>query len=118
MRSLQAQAAEFSKRRLRILAISVDPPEVTREHAGKMDYSYPVFLADEEMVLLRRFDLVHEDGSFKVMGGDVARPPEFLVDSKGVIRWRFLATAYRRNFRLTGEMVLEVLDEIGAQEPH
>ena len=96
--------------------MSVDPPEVTRAHAAKRGYAYPVFLADEEMELLRRFDLVHEDGSFKIMGGDVARPAEFLIDSDGVIRWRFLATAYKRNFRLTGEMVLKVLDEIEAQE--
>ena len=115
---MQAQADEFSKRKLRILAISVDPPEVTREHAEKMGYSYPVFLADEEMDLLQRFDLVHEDGSFIVDGGDIARPAEFLIDSDGVIRWRFLATAYQRDHRLTGEMVLKVLDEIGAQASH
>ena len=112
---MQAQADEFSKRNLRILAVSIDPPEVTRKHAEKMGYSYPVFLADEEMELLRRFDLVHEDGSFIVEGGDVARPAEFLIDAEGVIRWRFLAKAYQRDHRLTGEMVLKVLDEIEAQ---
>lgn len=109
---MQAQADEFSKRKLRILAISVDPPEVTRKHAEKMGYSYLVFLADEEMKLLRLFDLVHEDGSFKIAGGDVARPAEFLIDSEGVIRWRFLADAYQRDHRLTGEMVIEVLDRV------
>ena len=110
MRSLQEHAEEFVERNVRILAVSVDPPEITREHAEKMGYAYPVFLADEKMEVIRRFDLVHEDGSFAVTGGDVARPAEFLLDPNGVIRWRFLAETYRTPDRMKAGMALEAID--------
>ena len=65
------------------MAISVDPPEVTREHIAKMGFTYP-FLSDPKAEVIRRYDLLHPGGG---QTGDISRPGEFLIDPTGTVRW-------------------------------
>lgn len=95
---------EFQARGVRIVAVSVDPPEVTREHNAKQGYTY-TFLSDETHEVIRRYDLLHENGG---PGGDISRSVEFLIDAGGTIRWANLTDDYR--VRLRPEDVLKVLD--------
>lgn len=113
---MQGAAEEFQKRGVRLLAVSVDPPETTRKHAEKMGYSAYTFLADEEMEVIRAWDFVHENGSFKVMGGAVSRPAEFLLDPEGIIRWRNLSPTYKTKDRLMADQALRAIDEIQAAD--
>ncbi len=66
------------------MAISVDPPEVSRDLSKKAGYTFSI-LSDPNAEVIRRYDLLH------VGGGpdrhDIARPAEFLVDSSRVVRW-------------------------------
>jgi peroxiredoxin len=66
------------------VAISVDPPEVSRDLSKKAGYTFSI-LSDPNAEVIRRYDLLH------VGGGpdrhDIARPAEFLVDSSRVVRW-------------------------------
>jgi peroxiredoxin len=73
------------------VAISVDPPEVSRELRQKVGYTY-TFLSDPNAEVIRRYDLVHAGAGED--GRDIARPAEFLVDSSGTVRWVNLTENY------------------------
>ena len=102
MRSVQQKLAELEKLGIRPVAISVDPPAVTREQMGKAGYTY-TFLSDEKATVIAKYDLVHKGAGMN--GADVARPAEFLIDKTGVVRWRNLTEDYR--VRARPEEVLE-----------
>ena len=73
------------------MAISVDPPEVSRDLCRKAGYTFTV-LSDPNAEVTRRYHLLHAGGGPD--GHDIARPAEFLVDSLGMVRWVIL----RRTF--------------------
>ena len=106
MRSLEQKLDEFRTRGVQVVAISVDRPEVTREHCRKQGYTY-TFLSDVNQEVIRRYDLVHQGGG---PGVDIARPAEFLIDSTGTVRWVNLADDYR--VRPRPEQILGVLDNL------
>jgi len=66
------------------VAISVDPPEVSRALSQKAGYTFSI-LSDPNAEVIRRYDLLHVGGGPD--GHDVARPAEFLVDSSRMVRW-------------------------------
>ena len=72
------------------MAVSIDPPETTREHVEKMGWTY-TFLSDQQAEVIRRYDLFHPEGGQE---GDVARPAEFLIDPSGTVRWVDLTDSY------------------------
>jgi len=99
---------QFRKRGVQLVAISVDPPEVSREHCRKQGYTY-TFLSDGKLDATRRYDLLHHDAG--PGGSDIARPGEFLVDPTGTIRWVNLTEDVRVRARPTE--VLQLLDRFG-----
>ena len=107
MRSFQENLELLSARGVRVVAISVDPPEQSLDLASKRGYTYPI-LSDEKAEIIRLYDLLHAGGG---MGGaDIARPAEFLLDRDGVVSWVNLTDNYKT--RATPAMVLKGLDEI------
>ncbi len=111
MRSLEQKLDEFKARGVQVVAVSVDPPEVTRKHCEKQGYTY-IFLSGANRAVIRRYDLVHKGGG---PGGDIARPAEFLIDSTGAIRWVNLTDDYR--VRARPEQILQVLDNLRQTAP-
>ena len=91
MRSIERNLDKFNEAGIRPVAISVDPPEVSRDLAQKAGYSFPL-LSDPRVEAIRRYDLVHAGAGIK--GQDIARPAEFLLDSSGVVRWINLTENY------------------------
>lgn len=89
------------------IAISVDPPETTREHLAKTGWTY-TFLSDPKAEVIRRYDLLHPDAV--AQGADISRPAEFLIDPTGTVRWRDLTENYW--VRARPETVLGVFDEL------
>lgn len=89
-----------------MVAVSVDPPETSREHAEKVGWTFTV-LSDSKAEVVRRYDLLHAGGG---QGGDISRPAEFLIDPTGTVRWRDLTESYW--VRARPETVLGVFDEI------
>ena len=87
---------------IRPVAISVDPPEVSREFARKAGFTFPV-LSDPNAEAIRSYDLVHKGAG--ASGRDIARPAEFLVDSSGTVRWVNLTDNYW--VRARPEQILE-----------
>ena len=108
---MQKNLEEFEKRGVKLVAVSVDPPEVNREHTAKQGYTY-IFLSDEKAEVIRRYDLLHEKGG---PGGDIARPAEFLIDASGTIRWVNLTEDYR--VRARPEELLKVIDALKPATP-
>ena len=102
MRSIERNLDKFNEAGIRPVAISVDPPEVSRDLAHKAGYSFPL-LSDPRAEAIRRYDLVHARAGIK--GQDIARPAEFLLDSSGVVRWVNLTENYW--VRARPEQILE-----------
>jgi len=90
-----------------VVAISVDTPEVNRRHCQKLGFTYS-FLSDPKAEATRRYGLLHQGGGPN--GADIARPAEFLIDSKGTIRWVNLTGSV--TVRARPEQVLKVFDDL------
>ena len=71
-------------RRVHLAAISVDPPQINKEFARKMGFTYPL-LSDESAEVIRRYDVLHPGAGPKHT--DIARPAEFYIDSGGIVQW-------------------------------
>ncbi len=92
---------------MRIVAISVDPPERNRELCGKQGYTF-TFLSDVSSDAIRLYDLVHEKAG--PGGTDISRPAEFLIDSQGTVRWANLTDSIA--VRARPEQVLKIVDDL------
>ena len=84
MQSFQRRLSDFDARGIRIVGISVDPPEINRRQSQKVGYTFPL-LSDPNAEVIRRYDVLHPGAGPK--GADIARPAEFLIDSNGMVRW-------------------------------
>jgi peroxiredoxin len=84
LRSFQQRLPNFNARGIRVVGISVDPPEINRRQSQKLGYTFPL-LSDPNAEVIRRYDVLHPRAGPK--GTDIARPAEFLIDSSGVVRW-------------------------------
>ena len=105
MRSFQQRLSEFHARGVRVVGISVDPPEVNRRQSQKLGYTFSL-LSDPKTQIIRRYDVLHPGAGPK--GADIARPAEFLLDSNGIIHWVNLTGNVA--VRARPEQVLEVLN--------
>ena len=110
MRGFEENLEKFSARKVSVVAISVDSPEVSREHCRKQGYSFP-FLSDSKAEVIRRYGLLHRGAG--AGGTDVARPAEFLVDAAGTVRWRNLTEDLR--VRARAGQILAVVDRMQPQ---
>lgn len=108
MRSFERRLPEFDARRIRIVGISADPPEVNRDFAPRAGYTFPL-LSDPKGEAIRRYDLLHAGAG--AGGADIARPAEFLLDSSGTVRWRNLTESFA--VRARPEQVLKAAGDLG-----
>jgi peroxiredoxin len=74
-----------------------------------MGYTF-TFLADPPAEVIRRYDLLHEDGG--PGGSDIARPAEFYVDPSGIVRWENLTKSFA--VRATPQQILQGIDAASA----
>jgi peroxiredoxin len=107
LRSFQHRLAEFDARGVRVVGISVDPPDVNKRHSQKVGYTFPL-LSDPNAKVIRRYDVLHPGAGPK--GADIARPAEFILDSNGVVRWVNLTENIA--VRARPEQVLEALNQL------
>ena len=92
---------------MKLVAISVDPPKISRELCHMYGYTY-TFLSDSNAEVIRRYDLFHPKAGRG--GTDIARPAEFLLDSGGVIHWRNLTPS--TIVRAWPETILKAIDDL------
>ena len=103
MRGIQKNLEQLNAEGIRPVAISVDPPDASRNLVQQQGYTFP-FLSDPNVEAIRRYDLVHAGAGEG--GHDIARPAEFLLDSTGTVRWVHLTENYW--VRARPEQVLDV----------
>jgi peroxiredoxin len=92
LRGIEKLLPEFKAAGIRPVAISVDAPDVSRDLAGKADYTFTI-LSDPHAESIRSFHLLHVAGGHE--GQDISRPAEFLLDSTNTVRWRNLTEDIR-----------------------
>jgi peroxiredoxin len=107
LRGFEERLNDFNLGGVQVVAISADPPAVTRAHCQKLGYTY-TFLSDPSAEVIRGYDLLHVQGG--PGGHDISRPAEFLIDSAGVVRWVNLTDDLR--VRTRPEQVLQVIDQM------
>jgi peroxiredoxin len=83
LRGIERNLNTLEELGVRPVAISVDPPEVSKALCQRRGYTY-TFLCDPRAEVIGRYDLLHRSAGIK--GHDIARPAEFLVDSSGTVR--------------------------------
>lgn len=105
MRSFERKLPEFNARKIRVVAISVDAPNVSQHLRQIAGYSFPI-LSDEKLSVIRQWDLLHSHAG--IDGADIARPAEFLLDSNRKVIWRSLTDDYL--VRVWPEEVLKASD--------
>jgi len=103
LRGIEKNIEQLNAQRIRPVAISVDPPEASRNLMQQQGYTF-TFLSDPNVEAIRRYDLVHAGQGEG--GHDIARPAEFLIDSTGTVRWVHLTENYW--VRARPEEILEV----------
>jgi peroxiredoxin len=104
---MQQHLNDFQARHIALAAISVDSPEESRKLIQSRGFGFPI-LSDPKADIIRRYGVLHAKGGED--GQDVARPAEFLVDSKGTILWENLTEDVR--VRARPEAVLEATDKL------
>ncbi len=77
--------------------------EHLRQTAG---YSF-LFLCDEKLQLIRKWDLVHPHARHSD-DADIARPAEFLLDTNGTVRWVNFTESYL--VRARPKQILDAVD--------
>jgi peroxiredoxin len=105
---LQQNLDKFAARGVALVAVSVDPEDVTRKLCEKQGYMF-TFLSDIKAEVIRRYDLLHAGG---FGGADIARPAEFLLDANGKVLWLNLTEDYK--VRSKAEEILKVMDSLAA----
>jgi peroxiredoxin len=109
LRSFQQRLSDFDARAIRIVGISVDPPEINRRESQKRGYTFTL-LSDPKAEVIRRYDVLHPGAGPK--GADIARPAEFLIDLNGMVRWVNLTENIA--VRARPEQVLDAFNHIGS----
>ena len=107
MRSFQHRLSEFESRGIRVVGISVDPPDINKRQSQKLGYTFPL-LSDPNAKVIRRYDVLHPGAGPR--GADIARPAEFLLDSDGIVRWVNLTDNIA--IRARPEQVLQAFSEL------
>jgi peroxiredoxin len=88
LRGFQKNFNKFKEAGIRIVGVSVDTPQETREYMlEKAGYSF-TFLSDPKLETIHRYDLIHAHEI--ASGKDISRPAEFLLDPSGTVRWRMV----------------------------
>ena len=109
MTALQLRVAEFDARGIRVVGISVDPPEINLRQSQKLGYTFPL-LSDPKAEVIRRYDVLHSGAGPR--GADIARPAEFLISSGRTVRWVNLTGNIA--VRARPEQVLSAFNQIEA----
>ena len=100
---LQSHQADFAARSIRVVAISVDSVDKSKDLAKDLGLAFPL-LSDPDLKVIRAYGVADESNG-------IAWPAEVLVDPGGAIRWR--ATARSVSQRPSASDVLRAFDAAG-----
>jgi len=104
---------EERKKDTLIVAVAPDSVErigdIVEKVRGKTNQPFAItLLSDADHKVIDRYGLLNETAVEQ--GRFLPHPTTFLVDSKGIVRWRFTEKNYR--IRPTNEMILKELEKM------
>ena len=102
---LESQWQEFEKRKVIVVAVSVDDLEAARDVQRR--FPRLEIVSDADQKLTDAAAVLHRKSA--PGGGDSSAPTTFLIDGKGVVRWAFRPDRVSR--RLSPAEVLEAIDQ-------
>ncbi len=97
------------KEKVQILAVSIDSHEDSRKFVQKLkerfagDLDFPL-LEDKNHKVIDRYGILNPDGK------GWPHPATYLIDQRGIVRWKFIETDYKK--RPINEQILAALREI------
>jgi peroxiredoxin len=109
LKSLKDVQAGLAQRGYSLAALSYDPPEVLSGFAAKTGIGYTL-LSDEKSAMIDAFGLrdpAYATGSYAF---GVPRASILLVDAKGVLRWKSVASDYK--IRADNAAILKAVDAL------
>lgn len=97
------------KEKTQILAVSIDSHDDSKKFIQKLKERYPgeydlAFLEDRNHKVIDRYGIFNPDGK------GWPHPTTYVIDPRGVVRWKFTETNYR--IRPTNEQILQELRKI------
>jgi peroxiredoxin len=99
---------------VRLFAISVDPPDVSKEFAiklaadGRGELSFPL-LSDPDHKTIDAYGL-HDPAYDGGKSAGIPHPAVYVIDKNGIVRWSRVETNYRE--RPTNEEIRTALDNL------
>jgi peroxiredoxin len=102
---LEGAHQEFEKRKARVVAVSLDDLETSRE--TQADFPHLVVVADKDRKMTEALQVLHPNSGHD--GGDTVAPTTVVVDGSGTVRWVFRPGRFLT--RLRPAEVLAALDE-------
>jgi alkyl hydroperoxide reductase subunit AhpC len=97
------------KDKVQILTVSIDTHEDSRKFVQKLkerfagDLDFPM-LEDKNHKVIDRYGILNPDGK------GWPHPATYVIDKKGVVRWRFIEIDYKK--RPSNEQILEALRKL------
>ena len=108
---LEGKAAEFDKKHVRIVAVSLDNLEDSK--ATQEKFPHLVVVADQDKKLSEALQVIH--GNEGPGGTATNAPTTILVDGQGVVRWVFRPDRFLT--RLSAQELLQAVDQnLGSEE--
>ncbi len=97
---------EKEKKKIQILAVSIDTHEQSKRFVMDLREKFPAevdfpLLEDRDHKVIDRFGILNPDGP------GWPHPATYVIDKKGVVRWRFVEVNYKN--RASNELILQVL---------
>ena len=108
---LQAHWPRFAERRVRVVAISPEPPATSRMLVEQLGLAFPV-LADTAGTVIDAYGTRNGFGSARVL---LPHPSVFVVEGDGRVRFRSVDRNYKK--RTTMRTIFAALDDVAAA-PH
>lgn len=100
---------EEEKRKVQILAVSIDDHETTKKFVVKLKERFSEDL-DFSMLEDRNHKVIDRYGIFNPAGKGWPHPATYVIDKQGVVRWKFVEVDYTK--RPTNEQILQALRTI------
>ena len=97
------------KEKVQILAVSIDSHDDSKKFVQKLkerfagDLDFPM-LEDRDHKVINRYGILNPEGK------GWPHPATYVIDQRGVVRWKFIETDYKK--RPSNEQILAALREI------
>lgn len=102
---------EFQQRKTEVLAISSEDQEAGRRLKAELDLPFPL-VVDTDLKVIHAYGVFHEN---EPKGRSIARPATFLLDSNGVIIYRYIGV--NATDRPSADQVLVAMPEAEGIQP-